>query len=57
MAGETYEIHYSYELNPPDWQLLERIESAAGGLQSIPAPPNPDAPQCFLRVIWMRGNL
>jgi hypothetical protein len=54
MAGETYEIHYSYELSPPDWQLLERIESAAGGMQSIPAPPNPEAPRCFLRVVWMR---
>jgi hypothetical protein len=54
IAGQTYDIQYSYQLSPPNWQLLQHIASAAGGMHNIPALPNSTNTQCFLRVLWIR---
>jgi hypothetical protein len=54
IAGQTYDIQYSYQLSPPNWQLLQHIASAAGGSQNIPVLPNTTNTQCFLRVLWIR---
>lgn len=54
IAGETYDVQYSPSLTPPNWQLLQHIESAPGGLQTIPPLPAPATGQGFVRVLWVR---
>jgi hypothetical protein len=53
IAGDAYEIYCTDQLNPPDWQLVERITNASAGVQIIPGPPDSNAPQQFLRVLWV----
>jgi hypothetical protein len=53
LAGEAYDIQYSYQLAPPDWQPLQHIANAAGGLLTVSNPPS--ASQCFIRVVWIRN--
>lgn len=52
LAGENYDVQYSYSLSPPDWQLLRHITNAPGGLMNITNAPATN--QCFIRVIWNR---
>jgi hypothetical protein len=55
MAGQTYDIYYSFQLASPSWQFLQRITNAPGGLVNVPVLPNPTAPTCFVRVQWIRN--
>jgi hypothetical protein len=54
IAGQTYDIQYSYQLSPPNWQLLQHIASASGGTHIIPVLPNSTNQNAFLRVRWIR---
>ena len=53
LTGENYEIQYGPSLSPPDWQLLQHITNAPGGLLSISNPPA--AQQNFIRILWLRN--
>jgi hypothetical protein len=50
LAGENYDVQYTFSLSPTDWQLLKHITNASGGLINITNVPSTN--QCFIRVIW-----
>ena len=54
IAGETYEIQYSYQLSPPNWQLFQHFVAVAGEMHIFPTPPTSTNKQCFMRVLWSR---
>jgi hypothetical protein len=53
LSGENYDVEYTYSLSPPDWQMLQHVTNAPGGLVDITNAPTTN--QCFIRVIWNRS--
>jgi hypothetical protein len=52
LGGEAYDVLYSPQLNSTNWQVLQSVTNAPGGLITISNPPA--GTNGFIRVLWKR---